>query len=450
MPKRWPVYAFVAVVMVLAATVWVLRANGSGRLIPAAPATWTPMPPSQATPVPAPFHQPAPTVLPLEPFPENVVMIVAHGGYGHGGGGYYSVTRHYRDKNGQLLTDEVWKQAENGSLNLTGIVANERGELFVSACLMELCGFEGPSKPGVETIFSRSTDGGITWHEIDRKAGKWWARLALDDSVVAVNFEGQASAYMEFPGAKAVTPPASAIPVGLDPIAFRGQLAWIAGRQILNRNGERVYEFELPGYPNLTVQSVLALRRGGPSPTMDSFPVVVASWTADGLPGQQQFFIGTFLPPIGLPLKVLKIENGTPRLAGWINERDLIVTADYLRPSTCTSDKVSSGADPAIIPYDLGSLSFIGTPFYSADCSLGSQRVVSTQFIAIWTRIKGDGDCVNLRSAPSITAQVLDCLGDGAIVNTGKARSNDGTRFWQSVTGPSGQQGWIADEFLED
>ena len=378
-------------------------------------------------------------------------MIVAHGGYGHGGGGYYSVTRHYRDKNGQLRTDEVWKQAENGSLNLTGVVANERGELFASTCFLDVCGFEGPGKPGVETVFRRSTDGGITWHEIDRKPGKWWARAALDDGVVAINFEGFTPAYAMFPGGSTVVPPSNATDAS-DPIVFRGQLAWIVGTQILNRSGERVYEFELPGYPNLTVQSVLALRRGGPSPTMDSFPVVVASWTADGLPGQQQFFIGTFLPPIGLPLKVLQVETGTPLVAGWLNERDLIVTADYLRPSTCTTGRVSSGADPAIIPYDLGSLSFIGTPFYSADCSLGSQRVVSTQFIAIWARarVNGDGDCVNLRREPSITAQVLDCLGDGAIVNTGKARSNDGTRFWQSVVGPSGQVGWIAAEFLED
>ncbi|MEP6872421.1 MAG: hypothetical protein ABI939_11295, partial [Anaerolineaceae bacterium] len=153
---------------------------------------------------------------------------------------------------------------------------------------------------------------------------------------------------------------------------------------------------------------------------------------------------------IGLPLKVLQVETGTPLLAGWLNERDLLVTADYLRPSRCTTGKVSAGADPAIIPYDLGSLSFIGTPFYSADCSLGSQLVVSTEFIAIWARVKGDGDCVNLRREPSLNAQVLDCLGDGAIVNTGKARSNDGTRFWQSVLGPSGQVGWIADEFLGD
>ena len=458
MSRRWPWYASaavaVAVVLVLVATVWALRGDDSSSAVPAAPATadatQTPTP-LQATPSTTPFPQPILSVPPLVPFPENVVMIVAHGGYAHGSGGYFSLTRHYRDPKGEIRTDELLRRSESGPMDIPGIVANERGELFATTCFGEFCGYSSGTESS-ETVVIRSSDGGMTWKEIGRVKGKWWARLALDNGVVAVNFEGQTSAYMEFPGAEVVTPPESAIPVGLDPIGFRGQLAWIVGTQILNRNGERLYEFELPGYPNLTVQSVLALRRGGPSPTMDSFPVVAASWTADGLPGQQQFFIGTFLPPIGLPLKVLKIENGTPRLAGWLNERDLIVTADYLRPSTCASDRVSAGADPAIIPYDLGSLSFIGTPFYSADCSLGSQRVVSTQFIAIWARarVNGDGDCVNLRREPSITAQVLDCLGDGAIVNTGKARSNDGTRFWQSVVGPSGQQGWIAAEFLED
>ncbi|MEO6397145.1 MAG: hypothetical protein ABIP13_01640 [Tepidiformaceae bacterium] len=159
--------------------------------------------------------------------------------------------------------------------------------------------------------------------------------------------------------------------------------------------------------------------------------------------------MGTFLPPIGTPLKVLKVEGGAPRLAGFLNEHDLLVTQGYVRPGTCTERGDTAGADPAIIPYELGPLSFIGTPFYDRDCSQGTQLVVSTQFFAIWARVKGDGDCVNLRRDPSLAAPVVNCLGDGAIVNTGKARSNDGTRYWQFVTGPSGQIGRMADEFLE-
>ena len=448
--RLWSLAGIFIALALLIATGWALRRDDDAPPLPAAPATveatQTPRPAASAV-APTPFRQPAPTVPPLVPFPENAVMIVAHGGYAHGGGGYFSLSRHYRDRKGELRTDQLLKPPGGGTAVLTGIVANELGELFASTCFGDLCGYESGTERS-NTVFTRSTDGGMTWREIGSSAGKWWARAAVDEGVVVINFEGQSPSYSLFPRGTPIVPPPAARD-SVKPILFRGQLAWIAGTEILNRGGARLYELEFPGYPNVRVESVLALQRGGPTLPGVSFPTIVASWSADGLPGQRQFFVGTFLPPIGTPLKVVKIEGGAPRLAGFLNERDLLVTQDYVRPGTCTSGGDTSGADPAIIPCELGLLSFIGTPFYDRDCSQGTQLVVSTRFIAIGARVKGDGDCVNLRRDPSIAEPVVDCLGDGAIVNTGKARSNDGTRSWQSVIGPSGQAGWMADEFLE-
>ena len=436
-----------AVLVVLAAAAWALR-SADGDPPPAGPSPTAAVALSP-TPASSPNALPTPTVPPLVPFPDNAVIHVAHSGYAHGSGVLFSFTRHYRDARGELRTDELlkWTNTENSAI--TGVVANERGELFASTCYGPQCGSEGPGNSAFETAFTRSTDGGLTWREIGRKPGRWWARLALDDGVIGLNFDGQQTAYVQLPSGETIGPPTSLGPVNFQPIVFRGQLAWVAGTRILNGAGERLYDLELPGYPNLRVQDILALRRGGPSPTGDGFPLIYVSWSADGLPGLTQFFVGSFLPPIGTPLKVLQVENGVPRLAGFLNERDLLVTQDYVRPGTCTAEGKTAGADPAIIPFDLRSLSFIGTPFYDEACSQGAQLVVSTQFVAIWAMVKGDGDCVNLRQEPSLAAPALDCLGDGAIVSTGKASSNDGTRFWQSVTGPSGQAGWMAAEFLD-
>lgn len=109
----------------------------------------------------------------------------------------------------------------------------------------------------------------------------------------------------------------------------------------------------------------------------------------------------------------------------------------------------STVADPAIIDYGRWALAFIDKPFFSLECTPHAQEVVSIQFIGIWARVTSGGGCVNLRSEASITAPIVDCLGDGALVNTSKSRRTDGDRFWQSVIGPSGQRGWISDEFLK-
>lgn len=436
--------------MALAVTGILLRSDGGRAPLPTAVAISVTAAPtaSPTAPPPAPSVQAAPTTPPLVPFPENVVMLVAHGGYAKGSGVLLSLTRHYRDRKGELRADELLKWSDTANSAITGIVSNERGELFASTCLGKDCASEGPGAPDWETSFTRSTDGGVTWGEIARAPGRWWVRLGLGSGAIAMNYDGQSLAVREFPSGASIAPPAVVTGESL-PTVFRGRLAWVVGTQIVSASGERLYELELPGYPKLRIQSVLALMRGGPSPTGDSFPVIVASWSADGLPGQQQFFVGTFLPPIGLPLKVVRVERGAPRLAGFLNERDLLVTQEYVRPGTCTSQGIVAGADPAIIAYELGPLSFIGTPFYDKDCSQGSQVIVQAQPNFSLALVRGGGDCVNLRRDPSLVGPVIDCLGDGAIVTKGKGRSNDGARSWQSVVGPSGQQGWIAEEFLE-
>ena len=95
--RLWSLAGIFIALALLIVTSWALRRDDDASPLPAAPATveatQTPRPAASAV-APTPFRQPAPTVPPLVPFPENAVMIVAHGGYAHGGGSaYYEVTR---------------------------------------------------------------------------------------------------------------------------------------------------------------------------------------------------------------------------------------------------------------------------------------------------------------------------------------------------------------------
>ncbi|MEO6397146.1 MAG: hypothetical protein ABIP13_01645 [Tepidiformaceae bacterium] len=220
--KLWALAGAFIVLALLIATVWALRQGDDRPSLPVAAATMeanqTPTPTS-STVASTPFQQATPTAPPLVPFPENAVMIVAHGGYAHGSGGYFWLTRHYRDRSGELRTDLLLKPPDGSGAVITGIVANELGELFASTCFGEFCGYESGTE-GSSTVFTKSTDGGITWREIGSSAGKWWARAAVDAGVVVINFEGQSLSYALFPRGTPIVPPPAAR-ASIDPIIFR-------------------------------------------------------------------------------------------------------------------------------------------------------------------------------------------------------------------------------------
>ena len=77
--RLWSLAGIFIVLALLIATGWALRRSDDEPSLPAAPATveatQTPRPAASAV-APTPFRQPAPTVPPLVPFPENAVMIV--------------------------------------------------------------------------------------------------------------------------------------------------------------------------------------------------------------------------------------------------------------------------------------------------------------------------------------------------------------------------------------
>lgn len=64
-----------------------------------------------------------------------------------------------------------------------------------------------------------------------------------------------------------------------------------------------------------------------------------------------------------------------------------------------------------------------------------------------WLVVTGTGDCLNLRSEPSLQGQVIACLPDGTEVQVlGGPRDADGYRWWRLAT-PQGD-GWAVENYL--
>lgn len=66
-----------------------------------------------------------------------------------------------------------------------------------------------------------------------------------------------------------------------------------------------------------------------------------------------------------------------------------------------------------------------------------------------WLKVTGAGDCLNVRTAPSTTAQSLGCLKVGVLLrDRGENRSAEGTT-WIAVSGPGVAEGWASADYLD-
>lgn len=102
---------------------------------------------------------------------------------------------------------------------------------------------------------------------------------------------------------------------------------------------------------------------------------------------------------------------------------------------------------PAILDLDTGSYSLIPGPFKSDQpgwSSLGRTAVHAVQ-TGPFARVTGTGSCLNIRTDPSVSAEVLTCMADGVLLR----ETSDVSAGWMSVITPGGTQGWASLAFLE-
>lgn len=137
-----------------------------------------------------------------------------------------------------------------------------------------------------------------------------------------------------------------------------------------------------------------------------------------------------FAPPDGLPLDGVSLPAD-----GSYNQ--------YACAAACRTPLVSTNGRPAgaaaVAAPVSASLSAVpaGTvaPIPAAPVSLRAGAIA---------RVAGDGDCINLREGPGITAPVLTCLPDGLLVTIADGPITADGHVWWRLQG----MGWAAGEFL--
>ena len=382
------------------------------------------------------------TLAPDVPFPPGLSVVIGWAGYRHGGGGLWAVKRYTATSSGVRVDDLLPAATGTPAGGLLGMTATPDGALWAGICTGPGCGSEGSGDPGDRTTFRESTDGGITWTDRSQRTGRWWIRGAARGEVFAVSFDGPALRYSLEPSGTPLVPP---VPDGYSPLTFKDDLFWVDSTtgELLGETG--VHYGGLPAAlpPGFVAESVTHagtnLASGGylpPSPKGVSGPTPVFLFVArPGTAEPETYF--TYGPDVLTALR-------------WLDATHILVIADYQR--VCKASNVTTplgGSSLAIVDIDAQTLAFIGSPLLVDGCGTGGAVVIESaqgDFAFVHHVV---GDCLYIRTTPSVFAPNVGCMPEGQMVRTtGPAQEGEG-RSWLPVETFGGRAGFAAAEFLE-
>lgn len=414
-----------------------------------------------ATPSPAPSPAPAQGIEMHQagerPFPEGMAMIIGTGCWGCDAWGPDQLIRVYRDPTGSVRSEVIldptalgYGPREVGGVFpseappfINGVAMTENASLmFASVCIKLSCAPRGLDEWFADsvTVVLRSDDGGITWEEIHR-GGPALAVIGIaGDQALVANYqqpEGPAE-FSLLPSATPLVPPAD---IGNNyPLAAFGQVFWRTGDgRLLRGDGSEFLHAPDFGFEETYIDRVLGVGTVG-----DDKGSGVVQWTTHSLGDAR-----TNVAPISL-------RGGAAGLGPPLYSRRITYAAAYdpkangLLMSVEFPGGLVGGPVPAFLDLETGEYQVFSDPFRSPGFQPQSARyVVYAGRYGPFARVVDTGACLNVRAAPSLTGEVLDCAADGVLlVHDFETADADGIT-WLRVSTPGGTIGWAATGFLE-
>jgi hypothetical protein len=441
---------------------------------------------SKATPTPTPIPSgsptaiaatPTPTPPPEEilgvevrpvtlgapvPLPDHVAFYIESGCWGCDGPAA-ALERVYRAPSGELRTEDLFRLpgATNERPEVDGkyitSIATERGgeDILLALCEGPYCGGVGEVQEGAKVSIYHSADGGITWTRETTIEGGAWVRANLGGRLGA-GFGILSRVYRPAPGEpwkfEVVNYP------GVDqPIELQGQDP--AGAIVIFDTAVGP-EF-LVGADGLTLYHPQGAPANPPSYDFSALPAgsrivdfqwlpgasgVLVSWTsaaghvysgiADTADPRAPAFRAIFRWPVDVQPFFHRPMGGFIDAGRWVvNVRTIgqFAWGDHV---------------PAIV--DLGA----GTVHPVAEFTERAKTdrvLVKGVSVGPFARVTGagEGDCLNVREAPSLSATAFACYADGVLLQElGERTEADGHR-WAFVSTPGRRLGWASTQYLE-
>jgi hypothetical protein len=381
-----------------------------------------------------------------------MALIVETGCWGCDSYGPQSLIRVYRDPAGQLR-EETILQVEalgygprelpaggSGSAPpyINGFAADQKASVMVAGiCIKLTCQPRGLDEWYADSVTAiiRSGDGGFTWHEIARAGPAVRVLGIVGDEALVANYQSPEGPpdFSLLPSNTPLKPP---IDVGRNyPLAASGQLLWRTDdARLLLHDGTEFFAAPLGG--DAYVQGVT-----GPFTATDKGSALV-EWSSSALLVSPTTYVATIEMVAGGA--VMDSTFSTERILslGWYDPKNgramISIDSDDLDPF---------GPIPALLDLSTGQYQHISE--FDTDEETFGRRIVNAVQLGPFARVVNTGSCLNIRLAPSLTAEIADCAADGVLLtDAGEATEADGVT-WARVTTPAGFQGWASTAFLE-
>ncbi len=338
------------------------------------------------------------------------------------------------DSKGTVRTETLFSAGEMGGSYITGIGATPDGSvLVVGVCVRAYCGPMGSEfNADARVTVLRSLDGGVSWAELATVSGYAFPLgVASDGQAIVLRRDSATSAYVaKLPsGDRFPTPPAAASSDW--PQVFGDQPYWNPDRGSTLVSPERSWPLDIPA--GSSAPRVIVWGRGYPlyqwfdrrqGPGVKSY---VGDPHEDGVLG-----IAWEVPQIDLEIRT------------WPHSTSLLGDASF--DGKRLPVLIHLGQDPTEL-----TIQPVDAPVFPPN----DRNKVVAGLVGTHVRVSGAGDCLNVRSAPSISASQLGCFKDGVLLpDLGETTTVEG-RTWVKVMTPTppddwvGKQGWAAAEFLE-
>ncbi len=337
------------------------------------------------------------------------------------------VVRIYRNPAGELRQDVLFEQTPygGGPRYISGVaIARGGATVAVTVCASGYCGGVAYASPDATSELHVSPDGGITYSLAElagAKAAQGYGAEGLllwnQDSRGVFTYEWHAAGQpLAAPSSAARFPTVAAD-------AATEFWATAERTQVVLTDGTVVWEVPVDGGE---IQRLLPRPDGG---------VLLIFWRL----GDADFVTRSMG---GQDINHVRIRGG------------LLVPRSWHDQDTITANFWAGESTPVLFRPGSGSIRPLEGPFASftsdaePDLLLGRNWWLAS-IPGPFARVASGEECLNVRAAPALIAEVRGCWADGVLFRTeGRTEFLDG-REWVEVTPPSGEPGWAAAEFLE-
>ena len=349
--------------------------------------------------------------------------------------------------NGQHVVETLFTSADTQAPEdyiASSLFDSGTGAYYIAVCSRGYCGGVGQVSPDAQTTILRSTDGGVTWENLETFDGPGTiATVTQQGPLLNVStFQNGVIDYkFRVVGSTDIVRP----PAGYEPAYSQDRaLGWreTNGFKVVNFDGSDLVTLPDVGLPQnqlgrLQVASVLS---GGGA---------LVSWLSGPSPAEQYRYLG--IVQGGKLTKIFR-SDASLIVGDWANQGLLVGNIVASPTDVEASNSNNQGKlHPMMMDLNTGEIQLLELygPAFSDAYAFERNRVRAYE-AGPFLRVTGAGDCLNVREQPSTTAPVVQCFADNVLLKDLNQEQPAGGITWLKVQTPTGKEGWASAEFLKD